>query len=325
MTAHCRPLLMFALAMLLPACLHIDATTSSTPADSAIKATSTQTSDSIRKTQFAELISRPGTVLSMKSNKDATTLPPIESEPNDLKPASGEPSPIPETVTPTVPKPLPEPPLWKAVRAYAEGNPEKAIELLAPLDKTNQELVLALLPVLASGLGMDITSDPAAAAILADQLRSAASRIEPRAALRLETVALCEAVDGFGRYVPCAKGKSHSPGKQAHLYIEVRNLVSQATVGPRGESYLTHARATAEIRDAYQKLVDQPMPDGRLVPVVQTEKKLFTRTPVHDFHMLYEFPVPAQPGVYTVTIKIQDPAGRRSVKTDPIEFRVSAP
>jgi hypothetical protein len=323
MTAHCRPLLMFAAALLLPACLHIDATTSLPQTDTTTNVPTTQTNDTIRKTQFAELISRPGTVLSMRPNKDTSSPPPIDAEQGDLKTASAGPSTTSEQVDPPVPKQLPEPLLLDAFRAYAEGNPQKAIELLEPLDKTNQELILALLPVLARCSDMDIATDPSAAAILADQLRSAASRIEPRAALKLETVTLCGTVDRFGEYDPWPKGKPYFPNQKAHLYIEVRNVVSQATVGPSGETYLTHAKATVEIRDSDKRLVDQPTRGGP-VPVIQTERMLFTRTPVHDYHLIYDFNMPAVPGVYSITVKIQDPAGKRSVKTDPIEFMVSA-
>jgi hypothetical protein len=167
--------------------------------------------------------------------------------------------------------------------------------------------------------------DPTATAILADQLRSAAARIESRAALRLDAVTLCKTVRGYGRYDPRPKGQPYKPNDFAQLYLEVRNLISQPAVGPFGETYLTLARETVEIRDAYGKLIDQLTSEGHYVPVVQAEKKLFTRTPIHEFHIFYEFHVPASPGVYTISINIQDPVGRRSVKTEPIEFTVAGP
>jgi hypothetical protein len=80
-----------------------------------------------------------------------------------------------------------------------------------------------------------------------------------------------------------------------------------------------------EIRDAYGKLIDQLTSEGHHVSVVQAEKKLFTRTPIREFHILYQFQVPSAPGVYTISINIQDPVGRRSVKTEPIEFTVAGP
>jgi len=63
----------------------------------------------------------------------------------------------------------------------------------------------------------------------------------------------------------------------------------------------------------------------RRVEIVEFDKKLPTRAPIQDFHILYSFPVPATPGVYTVTVTVSDAAGRRSVTTQPVEFRVAGP
>ena len=103
--------------------------------------------------------------------------------------------------------------------------------------------------------------------------------------------------------------------------------MSQAAAGPHGQPYLTHARARAEIRDAYGKLVPQPHPDDyhRRVNVVEIDVKRFTRTPIQEFHFVYGFPVPPTPGVYTITVTVSDAAGRRSVTTQPVEFRVAGP
>ena len=126
---------------------------------------------------------------------------------------------------------------------------------------------------------------------------------------------------------PGRVNKPYRPNDQAQLYLEVRNLVSQPAAGPRGQPYLTHARGRAEIRDAYGKLVPQPHPDDyrRRVEVVEFEEKKRTQSPVQDFHILYNFPVPATPGVYTITVTVSDAAGRRSVTTQPVEFRVAGP
>jgi hypothetical protein len=213
------------------------------------------------------------------------------------------------------------------VRAFAAGQADRGIEYLAALDKPNQEFVLAILPALARGAIADLAGDPAGTAVLADQLRTAAARIEPRAALRVEVVTFCRTVSGFGRYDPRPDGEPYRPNDQAQLYVEVRNLVSQPAVGPRGETFLTQARAAVEIRDAHGRLVDQPDPDDgrRRIPVVRFEKKLYSRTPIHDFHVLYAFPVPAAPGVYTVSIELRDPTGRRVVKSAPVQFLVAGP
>ena len=74
--------------------------------------------------------------------------------------------------------------------ADLDGKPERAFESISSLDRHNQEVILALLPVLTRGASANLAGDPLAAAILVDQLRVTASRLEPFAALRVETVLL---------------------------------------------------------------------------------------------------------------------------------------
>jgi hypothetical protein len=324
MTAHCWPLLIFVLALLLPACLHVDATPNTAPPDQTTKSTPSQTTDPLRKTLFAELPSRPGLVVSKTNIKDTTPQRPIDA--SEAMQVAADPSNT-FPIGPPQPNQLPEPPLLAAIRAQTEGRPEQAIQYLSALDKPNQEFVLTVLPVLERGATLEMKADPRATAILTDQLRGAAESIESLAALRLPVVTLCSTVNGYGQYDTWPKGQPYISNyhDRAWLYVEVRNLLSQPAVGPHGESYLTHARVTVEVRDAHKKLVDQPSIEEprRLVPVVQYERKVFTRTPVHDFYILYGLPVPSAPGVYTVSMKIEDPHGRRVVNTEPIEFTVA--
>jgi hypothetical protein len=184
-----------------------------------------------------------------------------------------------------------------------------------------------MLPVLARGATADFASDPTAAALVADQFRAAAVRLAPRSALVVENVALCRSVAGFGRYEPLPAGHTYRPNDQAQLYLEVRNLVSQPATGPHGETHVTYVRAAVEIRDWHGRLVDQPDRDDRRrrVPVVRFEDRKYTRGTLEDLHVLYGFVVPTAPGVYTITVELRDPAGRRSAKTEPIRFDVAGP
>jgi hypothetical protein len=353
MTAPRRSLLLAAAAaFLFPACISIHAkSTPLTPPDVAAQlnaqtaafagvhgaASALQTTQMTRKTDFAIYPARPGEVVAIKpAAKDATTAQkpavgnagahmPIAPPPPGGVITADHPGPFP--LAPVRSAVLAEPPLLAAVRAYIEGKPERAIEFITALDKPNQEFVLAILPALARGATADLASDPVAVAVLVDQLRSAAKHLEPRAALRVDAVAFCRTVYGFGRYDPWPENQPYRPNDQAQLYLEVRNLVSQPAVGPRGETFLTHARAVVEVRNAYGKIEPQPDPADwrRRVDVVQFEKKLYTRAPVQDFHVLYAFPVPPAPGVYTVTVELRDAAGRRVVRTAPTEFRVAGP
>src|SRR5262249_54867481 len=160
-------------------------------------------------------------------------------------------------------------------------------------------------------------------AALVEQLHAAANRLEPRAALRIEKVAFCKNVDGFGRFVPWPDNQPYRPHAQAQLYLEVRNLGSQVA----NDGFVTHVHAAVEVRDAHGKLVEQIDPEDyrRRIPVVRFEKRLGSSSPLHDFHVLYVFSVPPAPGVYTVTVELRDATGRRTVQTQPAQFCVAGP
>lgn len=334
MTAHRRPLLLSVAtaALVCPAC--IPAQTIPETHDKLTTTTNTRGTETTRRDVFGELPSRPGEVVAIRpspkpeniaasqgSSNTATILPP-----SDVKPIAVPPGSLPSVVTGPLTPTHKDSPMLAALKAYADGKPNDAIDILKSLDGANQEFVLAVMPILARGATADLASDPNAVAVLVDQLETAAARLEARAALRIENLAFCGKVAGFGRYDLWPEGQPYHPNDQAQLYLEVRNLLSTPTTGPHGETHLTHAKVAVEIKDAHGVLVKQPDPEDwrRRVDVARFEKKLFSRGPVHDFHILYSFPVPTTPGVYTVTVEVRDPNNRR-VRGTPKEFRVTGP
>lgn len=348
MAVHRRLLLLpAAIVFFLPACISISAGPKPlTPAEVAGQITAegaARATERIHATSsdFAIYPSRPGEVLPTHPVlKDTTTVQkPKQSSipsgpvapPGPVAPAGGPG--LPESSDPGVfplaslRSPLAEPPLLAALRAHLDGKPERAFESISSLDRHNQEVILALLPVLTRGASANLAGDPLGAAILVDQLRVTASRLEPFAALRVETALFCDAIEGYGRYKPSSVNKPYAPKEGATLYLEVRNLVCQPFAGPEGQTYLTMAHVRAEVKDVYGNSVDLPHPKEyrRKVKVVQYDEKRYSRSPLHDFHMIFVFPVPANPGVYTVQLELSDAAGKRSVKTPPVEFRVAGP
>ena len=305
----------------LPACLHVGAPVASdAPPDGSPKVAAATPP----RILFAELPRVPGTVVPTKpANPDppANTAHKPPKSADAVRPVTNtEPALLPPMAQPPTPV---EAPLLGAVRAYTEGRPEKAIEIIRTMNPQNQDLVLALLPVLARAVSADLNNDPATVGALVDQLHSAAGRLEPRAALRIEKAVFCENMKGFGKFVPRPDNQPYRPNAQAQFYLEVRNLGSE----PAGDEFVTSVQAAVEVRDAHQKLVEQIDPDDwkRRVPVVKFEKRLGSRSPLHDFHVLYLFSVPAAPGVYTVTVELRDATGRRTVKTPPAQFCVAGP
>jgi len=330
MTAPRRTLLLVAASSLaFPACLFVGAT--STPlippeTRDHLAAESGKAAETARKTDYHIFPSRPGESILTKTPGRETTI----QKPNEKREDAGSGVRVAADPGPTVPAPSPpatESPLLAIVRSYSEGRPDRTIELLKSFDGSNQEFVLAVLPILARMTAADGASDPASVAMLTEQLRTTIARLEPRAALKVENVTLCAKVMGFGRYEPWPATQTFRPNDLAQLYLEVRNLVSHPIAGPHGETYLTHVRAVAEVKDAREMLVPQQDVEDprRRVPTVRFERKVFGRAPVNDFHIMYAFAVPATPGVYTVTLEIRDATGRRITRTTPVEFRVAGP
>jgi hypothetical protein len=349
MTVHRRSLVpAAAAALLLPACISVNASpVPITPAEAAARIAVEGAARTVEKprispgkTDFAIFPARPGeTIPTRPIAKDATTAQKPEPDPtppgpivppNPFKQATGG------TVVPSDSntflighiRQIPiESPLLGAVRAFAEGKPEKAFTAIAGLDRPNQDLILAILPVLARAANPNLAADPAANAMMIEQLSTASERLEPIAALRIDNALFCRSAWGFRRYEPLPANRPYLPNHKAQLYLEVRNLVSELTTGPHGERFLTRARYAVEIRDAYGNLIDQPDPDDyrRPTKVARCDRLIYTRGPIQDFYIQYEFPVPATPGVYTATVTVTDANGRRTVKSAPVEFTVARP
>ena len=240
--------------------------------------------------------------------------------------AKTEPEKLP--ILPGPPSPALEAPLLAAMRASVENRPDKALEYLKALDKANQDAVLAMMPVLLRVSQMNLTSpDPTEAAVLADQLQSLATRMGAKAALKVERVTFCRKTSGFGRFDPWPEAQPYRPNDLAVLYVEVRHMTSEPATGPHGEGFLTRAAVSLEVRDAKGKLIEQTDPENwRLrVPVARFDHADFTRSPLRDYSRAYQISVPAQPGVYTVTVEVKDPVNNRAARSEPAEFRVAGP
>ncbi len=325
-------------ALTLPACLSFNAEVGPKPTpitspeqradlESRAKAAAKAPPSGTEFDTLPKLPKAPGTVektnpgAPVTSNHNAATPKPNPNvaptnPPGGVSLVGGPPAPFPPLTPP------PEPLLLAAVRAYVENRPEQAIEIIRKMDKNQQDFLLAMLPILARGITADLANDPATVAALLEQLRTTEARMELRAALKIEKVAFCSDVAGFGRFAARPEANPYRPNERVQLYLELRNLGNQ----PTGDGFLTHVHAAVEIRDANDKVVAQIDPDDhRRVPVVKFEKRLVTRSPLHDFHVLYIFAAPPAPGVYTVTVQLSDPTGRRTVKSQPAEFRVAGP
>lgn len=326
-----RPLIAFVALFTLPlsACLHVSASLGPTPREEAPKLIikSNDAQPQSKQTDFKTLPSVPGTVVPVhRLNKDTQAKNPDPTPKPSPPPTvvnSGGKAIEPPQPFPIQPSNLPsEPPLLAAVRAYVEGNPQRAIEIIRTLDPQKQDFILAMLPIFARGASADL-NNAATIGMLVDELDGIRARLEPRAALRVENVNFCKEVAGFGRYTPRGANEPYRPNTRAQLYLEVKNLGSR----PSGGEFITHVHATVEVRDAYGKIVELIDPDDyrRRVPIPRYDERLVSHSPLRDFHVRIIFSVPPAPGVYTITAELRDATTGRTVKTQPTQFCVAGP
>ena len=337
MTVPRWPLLFVLATGSLPGCLIIGGSSSPPAEGPPPKVVAPPPSES-PGSKFASLPSRPGQKIPANTVARTTTptvtgRPPLATQvpeapqpPEGVTPASADPAALPLLAPlPTTP----DSPLLAAVRDYVEDRPDKAIERLKSLDKTSQDFVLAVLPLLVRGAGMKANAtDPSELAVLVDQMHAAAARLEPRAALRIDKVVFCQWVSGFGRYDPWPENTPYRPNNIAELYVEVRHMTSETTSTPKGEMFTVRAVTSLEIRDAKGRLIDQPDPaDHRLRVPVRREEHADppARTPPRDYWRRYRIVVPPVAGVYTVTVEVTDAATGRTAKSRPTQFTVAGP
>jgi hypothetical protein len=272
--------------------------------------------------EFAKFPTRPGE--SVPKNPELVVSKPPEPDPKLHEPIS---TPLADqNVIPAVAIPSPtEPPLLAALRLYLDNKPDDAIKQLASLDRASQDHALALMPLLVRGTQTTIAPDEAA--VMLEQLNGITSKLESKAPLKVEKVAFCRKIFGFGRFDPWPEGQPYKPNDLAVLYVELKNVGSEAMAGPAGETWGSRVIVCLEVRDANNNLVEQtdPLDWKRRVTVSRHEHVDHSRSPLHDYSRSYRISVPTQPGVYTVTVEAKDHTGKRVARSRPAEFRVAGP
>jgi hypothetical protein len=219
--------------------------------------------------------------------------------------------------------PPPEHPLLAVVRAYLDDRPDVAIETLKTLDRPNQELLLQLVPALATAYRTDLARTDLGA--LQRQLDAAAASLAARAPLDIDKACFCRSVRTFGAYDPVPDRPTFAPNTPTTLYAELKNVPSDPVDTPGGPGYVTNLVCTMRVEDAAGNVVEFTVPGPnktwQTVPQHQETKKDFRRTPVRDYFVTFNFSVPSRPGAYTVKIDVRDPANGRAV-TRTMPFRV---
>lgn len=242
-------------------------------------------------------------------------LPPVPEKKEPAPQASPEPK-----------RPAPEVPLVAALRCAMQKHPAEAQQLLSRYEKTDRELILALLR-LAAGIDrkeMERLSPEELARTL-EQLRVLTEQLRCHAALSLDRVCFCKRIDGFGQYDPLpdypefASGRDGLPGERVQVYVEVRNFSSLA----QQERYETRLSSSLEILD------EKGRPVASMVPETSVD---VSQTPRQDYFLNFQFHVPAglMPGTYTLRVTVRDVTPQEPKKAPrlarrSLDFRIGTP
>jgi hypothetical protein len=221
--------------------------------------------------------------------------------------------------------PVEDIPALVALRAYLNGRPAEALAAIKGYDKTSQELLILLLPLLARASEGGLQSArPAEYSIAVLQLQRLADRLRPRAELKIEKMCFCADFGAYGRYRPLpGESPRFESGERVKLYVELNNFTSEFD----GNMYRISHKSMLTFLDFDGKPVTFTDPRGRKVAAlsIDDERPDLSRSVRHDFAYHYAFNLPALPtNYYTLVLRVTDvPTGRSAERT--LDFQVHQP
>ncbi|MBY0522669.1 MAG: hypothetical protein K2R98_04700 [Gemmataceae bacterium] len=230
--------------------------------------------------------------------------PPAEFDPRKPLPATLERHPGPTLIPP--PEAKPDPPLVGALRCLLEKRPADAMTLLKTYDKPNQEVLLAILPLMAR---LDANSlekvDAREIALAIEQLETVIAPLRLRAALVLDKMCFCRKIDKYGVYEALPEGYAFRPGELVQIYVELRNFASPEH-DRWFETRLASAIRLVRVDGGKEEVVYQQGFHDRDHPDL-------SRTQRHDYFINYRFCIKENipPGEYKLYLRVEDvPTGR---------------
>jgi hypothetical protein len=215
-----------------------------------------------------------------------------------------------------------EPPLVEALRCILENRPHDALPVLETYDRTTQDFVMRVLPVLALVQQKPLDQLKAEeVAVLHEQVQSLLALLRPRTEFAIGKICFCEWIKGFGFYKPQAadhvflSSSGGRPGELVQVYIELKNFCTEY----RQPFHETRLAVSAEIYDQKGKRWWRD-------PAGERKQPILSQDPLNDYCAKYTFYVPElPPGSYLLTIQVADetrPDFRRVARKS-LEFRVT--
>jgi hypothetical protein len=246
----------------------------------------------------------------VSAERDVTPLPLPKVQPRAEVAEPPQPEAKPPARPDADPKAAEEPPLITALRCFMNKRPYEAVAWLERYDRTNQDLLLVLLPLAARLAELNLAqANRQEVAAVVTQLNSALDPLRPLAELSVERMCFCREIIKFGDYRPLPDDYQFRPGETALVYMEIQNFSSEA----RGKLFVTRLASSARILD-YQGNVINSLSECTLIDHSQTRR--------HDYCRSCWFNVPRTPGSYTLWIKVTDvPTGRAAEKS--LDFQVT--
>lgn len=205
---------------------------------------------------------------------------------------------------------LPRHNLENALSSFLDHKPQEALQFLTRYERTDQEIILALLPTIAAAEQPFLDRSAEQRQSVIETLESLKQRLVEKAPLKLRNITFCQGngVTSFGVVTP--RSQPHfKPGDHLQLYAEVENLSDRKTADGKYQ-----VRIESEVR-----IFDE-----------QGEKWNATRqTPIpaslsqrHDFFVYAHLTLPSDmaTGNYRLTLRITDlDTGRTVEQTIPVQ------
>ena len=207
-----------------------------------------------------------------------------------------------------------EPPLLSALRCFMDKRPAQAIDYLRGYDKSSQDLLLCMLPLMArlTEGGMQRV-DAQEATALVTQLRRMDDVVAPQANLVIGKMCFVRLIQKFGVYQAWGEDHLFRPNERMLIYAEVQNF-SNLRVEQSG-SYEVRLSINLEIRDYQNKVVE-------ITSFLRMDQ---SHCPRRDYYNWYGLNVPeCPPGMYALKLTVKDvPTGRTATRS--LDFQVGPP
>jgi hypothetical protein len=210
-------------------------------------------------------------------------------------------------------KPVEDPPLVAALRCYLNRKPDEAVIWLERYDRTNQDLLLCLLPLVARLTEGSLQKiDPKDLTHLLAELNQVVALMQPAAQMVIDKMCFISKGRNFGVYDKLDEEYEFQPGGLLFVYVELQNFSSERD--ERTGRFRIRLKSEMFVQDIKGNVVD-----GKNFEVSED----LSETRRHDFYINYPLrlrrDLPA--GSYILRLNVTDVPTKRNVERT-LDFHV---